>query len=51
VPISSGGENIPQQEINCSLLERILKKKLSGAGIRSKVQEHQHFRSWLSEEA
>lgn len=24
-------------------------KKLSGAGIRSKVQEHQHFRSWLSE--
>lgn len=25
-------------------------KKLSGAGIiRSEVQEHQHFRSWLSE--
>jgi hypothetical protein len=26
-------------------------KKLSGAGIRSKVQEQQYFRSWLSERA
>ena len=41
---------ISQQEISCILLEQIL-KKLSGAGIRSKVQEHQHFRSWLSQGA
>jgi hypothetical protein len=50
VPISSGGEmHIPAGDQLQTIGTDI--KKLSGAGIRSKVQEHQHFRSWLNEGA
>jgi hypothetical protein len=47
MPVSSGGEKHIPAGVQLQIIGTDF-KKLSGAGIRSKVQEHQHFRSWLS---